>query len=74
MALNIILKPFHLALLTFACKNYTLGFSFMVFSLCVVYLCMKERRKFFFLFNQTFRLIAGYYHYSTPSSCKFRDK
>jgi len=73
MALKVITKPFHLALLAFVFKNYTLDLSFVFFSLCFVHVRMKEGRIFFFLFNQSFRLIAGYYHCSTHTNLEINE-
>lgn len=42
MELNVTSKPFHLALLTFACKNYMLGL-YVFLSLFCVYMYEREK-------------------------------
>lgn len=70
-ALNIISKPFHLVLLAFVCKKYILGLSFMVFSLCFMYVYIKEGSSFFFIVIQTnSRLLP----IANPIIMQIRDK
>lgn len=50
-------KAFSSCLTCFLCKKYTLGFFFMIFSLCFMYVYIKEGSSFFFTVIQTYSRI-----------------